>query len=114
MQASVLNVRKTFTYYSNLSCISQHRLCDTTALVRNTPETFKGLRLSQRSAFCPQKALLAGIIHLNFCNNIFAEKHIVGSSESAIIFSNVRMDCSTKTSEFKQKEAALTFTLSSS
>ena len=78
------------------------------------PETFKGLGLSQQSAFCPQKALLAGIIHLNFCNNIFAEKHIVGSSELAIIFSNVRMDCSTKTSEFKQKEAALTFTLSSS
>ena len=65
-------------------------------------------------AFCPQKAMLAGIIHLNFCNNIFAEKHIIGSSEPAIIFSNVRMDCSTKTSEFKQKEAALTFTLSSS
>lgn len=62
----------------------------------------------------PQKALRAGIIHLNFCNNIFAEKHIVGSSEPAIIFSNVRMDCSTKTSEFKQKEAALIFTLSSS
>ena len=37
-----------------------------------------------------------------------------GSSEPAIIFSNVRMDCSTKTSDFKQKEAALTFTLSSS
>ena len=83
-------------------------------LIRRTPGTFKGLGLSQQSAFCPQKALLAGIIHLNFCNNIFAEKHIVGSSEPAIIFSNVRMDCSTKTSEFKQKEAALTFTLSSS
>ena len=62
----------------------------------------------------PQKKMLAGIIHLYFCNNIFAEKHIVGSSEPAIIFSNVRMDCSTKTSDFKQKEAALTFTLSSS
>ena len=66
------------------------------------------------SCFLPQKALLAGIIYLNFCNNIFAEKHIVGSSEPAIIFSNVRMDCSTKTSEFRQKEAALIFTLSSS
>ena len=62
----------------------------------------------------PQKKMLSGIIHLYFCNNIFAEKHIVGSSEPAIIFSNVRMDCSTKTSDFKQKEAALTFTLSSS
>ena len=103
-------------FTSDQLCTGKHRLCDTTKtkLVRSTPETFKGLGLSQQSAFCPQKALLAGIIHLNFCNNIFAEKHIVGSSEPAIIFSNVRMDCSTKTSEFKQKEAALTFTLSSS
>ena len=60
------------------------------------------------------KALGLGIIHLYFCNNIFAEKHIVESSDSAIIFFNVRMDCSTKTSDFKQKEAALIFTLSSS
>ena len=29
-------------------------------LVRNIPETFKGLGLSQQSAFCPQKAMLAG------------------------------------------------------
>ena len=28
-------------------------------LVRNIPETFKGLGLSQRPAFCPQKAMLA-------------------------------------------------------
>ena len=84
-------------------------------IIRSTPEIFKGLGLSPRPAFCPQKALLAaGIIHLYFCNNIFAEKHIVESFESAIIFFNVRMDCSTKTSDFKQKEAALTFTLSSS
>ena len=103
-------------FTSDQLCTGKHRSPDTTKakLVRSTPETFKGLGLSQQSAFCPQKALLAGIIHLNFCNNIFAEKHIVGSSEPAIIFSNVRMDCSTKTSEFKQKEAALTFTLSSS
>lgn len=100
---------------SNLLCTIKYCRCDTTKaiLVRSTPEAFKGLGLSQQSAFCPPKGV-AGIIHLYFCNNIFAEKHIVGSSESAIIFSNVRMDCSTKTSEFKQKEAALTFTLSSS
>ena len=101
---------------SYMLCTSKHRRCDTTKakLVRSTPKTFKGLGLSKQSALCPQKALLAGIVHLNFCNNIFAEKHIVGSSESAIIFSNVRIDRLTKTSEFKQKEAALTFTLSSS
>ena len=29
-------------------------------LVRNIPETFKGLGLSQQTAFCPQKAMLAG------------------------------------------------------
>ena len=27
-------------------------------LVRNIPETFKGLGLSQQTAFCPQKAML--------------------------------------------------------
>ena len=32
-----------------------------TALVRNIPETFKGLGLSQPTAFCPHKAMLAGI-----------------------------------------------------
>lgn len=97
-------------------CTGKQRRCDTAKakLVRSAHETFQGLGLSQQTAFCPQKKMLAGIIHLNFCNNIFAEKHIVGSSEPAIIFSNVRMDCSTKTSEFKQKKAALTFTLSSS
>jgi len=30
---------------------------------RSTPETFKGLGLSQQPAFCPQKALLAGMDH---------------------------------------------------
>ena len=32
-------------------------------LVRNIPETFKGLGLSQQTAFCPQKAMLAGIVY---------------------------------------------------
>ena len=41
---------------------SKHRRCDATALVRNIPETFKGLGLSQQTAFCPQKAMLAGIV----------------------------------------------------
>ena len=51
-----------------------HHLCDTTKakLVRSTPETFKGLGLSQQSAFCPQKALLADICYYvisyhNYC-----------------------------------------------
>ena len=41
----------------------KHRLCGTTKakLVRRTPETFKGLGLSQQTAFCPQKAMLARI-----------------------------------------------------
>ena len=44
---------------------SKHRLCDTTKakLIRNTPETFKDLGLSQQSAFCPQKAMLAVLNH---------------------------------------------------
>ena len=33
-------------------------------LVRNIPETFKGLGLSQQTAFCPQKAMLAGIMQI--------------------------------------------------
>ena len=43
---------------------SKHRLCGTTKakLVRRTPETFKGLGLSQQTAFCPQNAMLAGMI----------------------------------------------------
>ena len=85
-----------------------------TEFIRTTPETFKGLGLSQQTAFCPSKVILAGINYLYFCNNIFAEKHIVESSESAIIFFNVSTDCSTKTFECKQNEAALIFTLSSS
>ena len=31
-------------------------------LVRNIPETFKGLGLSQQTAFCPQKAMLASVV----------------------------------------------------
>ena len=33
------------------------------ALVRSIPETFKSLGLSQQTAFCPQKAMLAGIVY---------------------------------------------------
>ena len=32
-------------------------------LVRSIPETFKGLGLSQLTTFCPQKAILAGIVY---------------------------------------------------
>ena len=42
---------------------SKHRRCDTTALVRAIPETFKGLGLSQQPAFCPQKAMLADMVY---------------------------------------------------
>ena len=44
----------------------KHRLCDTTALVRSIPEIFIRLEVSQQPAFCPQKALLAGILQINF------------------------------------------------
>ena len=50
----------------NLLCTSKHRRWITTALVRSTPETLKGLGLSQQIAFCPQKAMLAGMISLLF------------------------------------------------
>jgi len=37
-------------------------------LVRSTPDTFKGLVLSQQSALCPPKAILAGIDYdFSFC-----------------------------------------------
>ena len=39
---------------------SKHRHYDTTALVMNIPEIFKGLGLSQQPAFVPQNAILAG------------------------------------------------------
>ena len=39
---------------------SKHRRCDTTALVRTIPETFKGLGLPQQPVFCHQKAMLVG------------------------------------------------------
>ena len=45
----------------------KHRHFDTTKtkLVRNIPETFKDLGLSQQTAFCPKKAMLAGIFQIN-------------------------------------------------
>ena len=48
----------------------KHRLCGTTKakLVRRTPETFKGLGLSQQTAFCPQKTMLSGINQLILCH----------------------------------------------
>ena len=45
-------------------CASKHRRWTPTALVRTIPETFTGLGLSQQTAFCPQKAMLAGIVHV--------------------------------------------------
>ena len=35
-------------------CTGKHRRSNTTALVRSTPETFKGLELSQRLPFAPK------------------------------------------------------------
>ena len=55
--------KNSYTYH-NCTYHSKNRRCDTTALVRNIPETFKGLGLSQQTAFCPQKAMLAGMILL--------------------------------------------------
>ena len=53
-----------------LLCTSKHRVWSPKhRLVRNIPETFKGLGLSQQTAFCPQKALLAGTVH-NVSQNI--------------------------------------------
>ena len=55
-------------YIDSVSAItntSKHRVWSPKhRLVRNIPETFKGLGLSQQTAFCPQKAMLAGMIHL--------------------------------------------------
>ena len=54
-------------YIDSVSAItntSKHRVWSPKhRLVRNIPETFKGLGLSQQTAFCPQKAMLAGINH---------------------------------------------------
>ena len=48
-----------------LLCTSKHRVWSPKhRLVRNIPETFKGLGLSQQTAFCPQKAMLAGKLGL--------------------------------------------------
>ena len=47
-----------------LLCTSKHRVWSPKhRLVRNIPETFKGLGLSQQTAFCPQKGILAGMCH---------------------------------------------------
>ena len=47
-----------------LLCTSKHRVWSPKhRLVRNIPETFKGLGLSQQTAVCPQKAMLAGMVH---------------------------------------------------
>ena len=43
---------------------SKHRRPDTTALVRNIPETFKKVGMFQQFAFSPQKAMLAGMMQL--------------------------------------------------
>ena len=43
--------------------ICKNGRCDTTALVRTIPETFKGLGLSQQLAFGSTKAMLAGMFH---------------------------------------------------
>ena len=45
-------------------CTSKHRRCDTSALVKTIPETFKGLGLSQQVACGSPKAMLAGIMQL--------------------------------------------------
>jgi len=46
-----------------LLCTGKHRVWSPKhRLVRNIPETFKGLGLPQQTAFCPQKAMLAGIM----------------------------------------------------
>ena len=43
--------------------ICKNGRCDTSALVRTIPETFKGLGLSQQVAFGSTKAMLARMIH---------------------------------------------------
>lgn len=60
-------------------CTGKHRHCDTTKakLVRSTPETFKGLGLSKQSAFCPPKAMLAGMITLLFSLIFFESLHFL-------------------------------------
>ena len=48
-------------------CTGKHRVWSPKhRLVRSIPETFKGLGLSQQTALCPQKAMLAGISSLLF------------------------------------------------
>ena len=49
-----------------LLCTGKHRIWSPKhRFVRNIPETFKGLGLSQQPTFCPQKALLAGMNYLS-------------------------------------------------
>jgi len=43
-----------------VSCVGKHHRYATASLVRNIPETFKGLGLSQQVAFRSTKAMLAG------------------------------------------------------
>ena len=78
-----------------LLCTSKHRLCDTTKakLVRSTPETFKGLGLSQQTAFCPQKALLAGMITLLFSLVFFESLHCLKRNIKQI-FRTMEISCS--------------------
>ena len=51
-------------------CTCKHRLWTPTALVRTIPETFKGLGLSQQTAFCPQKAMLASLFTDTYLHKI--------------------------------------------
>lgn len=56
----------------NLLCASlpasKHRRWITTTFVRRTSETFKGLGLSQQTAFCPPNEILAGWYDLKNSN----------------------------------------------
>ena len=61
----------------DLLCTSKHRLWSLKQrLVRNIPETFKGLGLSKRTAFCPQKAMLADIL-IKTLNSLAVSKHLM-------------------------------------
>ena len=48
----------------NLLCTSKHRRWISMAFARRPPETFKGLGLSQQTAFCPQRAIFSGIVYI--------------------------------------------------
>jgi len=52
-----------------LLCASKHRVWSPKhRLVRNIPETFRGLGLPQQTAFCPQKAMIAGMLYFKLCS----------------------------------------------